>query len=101
MQLKAGVRISGIRPEVVLALGVAAEIYQKYFGTVMTVTSVLDGLHRPGSKHYTGHAADLRVYGLEGRVTAVVDALRAALGEDFDIIPEGDHIHLEFDPKGN
>jgi hypothetical protein len=100
MQLKAGVKLSGVRPELVLALGIAAEIYQKYFSTVMTVTSVKDGSHRSGSKHYIGCAADLRIWGLEGRVTAVVDALRASLGEDFDVVPEGDHIHLEFAPKG-
>lgn len=100
MQLKAGVKLSGVRPELVLALGIAAEIYQKYFGIVMTVTSVKDGAHKSGSKHYVGCAADLRVWGLEGRIVTVVDAIKTALGEDFDVVPEGDHIHLEFDPKG-
>ena len=99
MQLKTGVKLRGLQPELLLALIVADGIYKKYFARDLVVTSVTDGCHKVGSKHFVGQAADLRLWGLEGRVESIVSALVAALGEDFDVVPEKDHIHLEYDPK--
>lgn len=99
MQLKTGVRVRGICPEIILALHIADEIYRKYFASELVVTSLVDGVHSaPRSKHYLGQAADLRIWGLEGRVESIVSALKAALGDEYDIIAESDHIHMEFDP---
>lgn len=105
--LKAGVRLRGLRPEVVMAALVVAGVYEKY-GFSCTITSAVDGRHMDGSEHYTGLALDFRLNDLSGippRTRPMIAAdVRAALGEDFDVIHEGagtenEHLHIEFDPK--
>ena len=102
MMLKLGVRLIGVRPEVVLALAIAETVWARH-GADLVVTAVIDGQHKRSSAHYTGCAADLRVHGLADPSAAASD-LRVALGEDFDVILEAQgapnvHIHLEYDPK--
>jgi hypothetical protein len=83
--------------QILKAIGVAAAIYRRH-DRVLTVTSLMDGKHMEGSKHYTGHAADLRTRNLiSPRVVA--DELAHALGPDYDVVLEKDHIHMEYDPK--
>lgn len=93
MQIKPGVRLHGVRPEVVIAMMVA----NSYIGEFV-VTSVIEGRHSRKSKHYTGCAFDIRTRNLADPLTAK-DALAAMLGADFDVILEKDHIHVEWDPK--
>lgn len=102
MQLKPGVRLLGLRPELVVALIVADEIWRRH-GADLVVTAVIDGVHKRASEHYSGCAADLRVHGVENLAEAV-DELQDALGGDFDVILESAntpnaHVHLEFQPK--
>ena len=102
MQLKPGVRLLGIRPEVVLGLIAAQEVWRKQ-STELVVTACIDGVHKRASEHYSGCAVDLRVHGLPDAAAAQAE-LKAALGEDFDVILENagtptQHIHLEFQPK--
>jgi hypothetical protein len=107
VKLKAGVDVHGVRPELVLALQVAAAVYAGV-GAEMVVTSLLDGRHRRGSFHYQGAAADLRVHVLpddRDQRAGIAAAIGEALGEDFDVIYEGHgtanaHIHLEYQRKG-
>ena len=99
MQLKPGVRIYGIRPEMVWALSACSEVYRKE-GYELVVTSISEGKHQRASKHYTGCAADLRMHMLPNP-GLIVQFLRQALGEDFDVVLEKDHIHIEFDPKAS
>lgn len=64
------------------------------------ITSANDGEHMHGSKHYTGEAIDLRIIDIsmnEARDLAL--GLKKALGDDWDVILEKDHIHVEYDPK--
>lgn len=99
MKIKPDVNIVGMRPELAFALACAADIWAKREQEV-TVTSVVDGRHSRGSLHYTGCAADLRTRDLpSGTETLLADELRTALGDQFDVILERDHIHLEFQPK--
>ena len=100
--LKPGVRLLGIRPELVVAIIVARDIWSKH-NAPFVITSCVDGTHTRASKHYTGCAVDLRTHGLTNPAGAVRD-LQTALGLDFDVIHEGpgtpqEHIHLEWDPK--
>lgn len=63
-------------------------------------TSGTEGEHQPGSLHYVGKAVDLRTRDLTSlQVVQLLGSLRAWLGEDFDVIDEGDHIHVEYDPS--
>ena len=97
MKIKTGVSLNGVRPEVVLALIVVDPILQSY-GQELVITSCMDGRHKRASAHYTGRAVDLRIWDLTNNKQAV-DAMQEALGIDYDVILESNHIHLEYDPK--
>jgi len=63
------------------------------------VTYTTNGRHSANSLHYSGNAVDLRTRDMteEQRQQAVED-LRNELGDDYDVVDEGDHIHVEYDP---
>jgi len=96
MSLKAGVRVLGIRPEMVLALRIVEAVYQAH-GAPFVITSVMEGTHKRASLHYLGCAADLRLPPQDA--ASIVAEAKAALGDDFDVILEGDHVHVEFQAK--
>lgn len=96
MQLKAGVSIAGIQPEIVLALVVAASIFPSDGGELM-ITSAVDGDHMVGSLHYVGAAVDIR-YPTVDIDTFVVDLMNM-LGSNYDVVRERTHLHIEFQPK--
>ena len=95
--IKSGVAIHGLRPEVVLALLIVTPILGTY-EQEMVITSALDGKHKRSSAHYTGRAVDLRIWTLTDQKQCVAD-MQKALGTDYDVVLEENHIHLEFDPK--
>ena len=98
MILKPGVRLQGIRPEVVVALIAAQEIW-KSLGVELVVTSCIDGTHSRGSMHYSGSAVDLRSANLGTNAVSATQRLQTALGNDYDVLLETDHIHVEYQPK--
>jgi hypothetical protein len=99
MRIKSGVRIAGIKPELLFGLRVAETVYE-VFGFPLIVTAVVDGVHKVGSKHYVGMAADLRISHLGNSIAPqIVAMLKSLIDQDFDIVLESDHIHLEYDPK--
>jgi hypothetical protein len=100
--LKPGVRVHGLKPEIVLALIPAHAIWREHGGQLV-VTSGVDGTHKRASKHYSGQAVDLRIQGMPQAAQAIA-ALKLALGDDYDVILEAagtpnEHCHLEYDPK--
>jgi hypothetical protein len=101
MQLKTGVRPTGLRPELLLALIVAAEVW-KSLDEELVITSLNDSKHSATSLHYDGRAADLRTnYFTDEEKQHAAAKLRSALGSnpDYDVVVESDHIHLEYQPK--
>lgn len=99
MKIKAGVRVLGMRPEMLLAVIAAESIWQKR-GVEAVITSCIDGDHSKGSRHYAGCALDFRTSNLPaGSWQEVRDELAGAMEGDFDVVLEKDHIHVEFDPK--
>ena len=96
MSLKAGVRVLGIRPELVLALRIVEAVYQAH-GAPFVITSIMEGTHKRASLHYLGCAADVRLPPQDA--VSIVAEAKAALGEDYDVILEGDHVHVEFQAK--
>lgn len=99
MRLKAGVVFSVV-PSVARRLHVIESIYERVCGREMVITSVSDGVHRAGSRHYTGEAFDIRTRDLEVEVVlSLVRELKAALGKSFDVVLEVDHVHVEYDPS--
>lgn len=67
----------------------------------MTITSAKDGYHSNGSKHYIGDAIDIRTFDMGGEknVDKVCNILSYMLGENYDVVNEYDHIHIEYDIK--
>jgi hypothetical protein len=102
IEFKPSVDLRGIQPEVALALTVAGYVFAEY-RVPLVVTAVRDGRHMAGSRHYSGMAADLRLpsrySALPGIDKVVVSDLTKTLGDQFDVVLEPDHIHLEFDPQ--
>ncbi len=98
MKLKSGVRLLGIKPELLIAIQVANDIWSKY-GQELVITSGVEGAHKVGSKHYSGYGVDLRSrYFSENTKTKVVQELKDSLGSEFDVISHKTHIHIEYDP---
>jgi hypothetical protein len=97
MRLKIGVTVTGVRPEMVLALRVIETVYED-LGAELTVTSITDGKHMDGSRHYEGRAADLRSFNVPAsKLDFLIARMKEALGPEFDVVKEGDHVHVEHD----
>jgi hypothetical protein len=111
MNYKPDVIRDGICEELIYALDVADKLHKDITGVEMTVTSLRDGQHNPGSLHPIGRAADLRTKDMdEEHRKKWYDGCKTALYHlGFDVIWEGckgatpattaAHMHLEFDPK--
>jgi hypothetical protein len=97
--IKPRVKASGLKPEILLAIQEAREVYRD-FGTPLVITSLLDGRHSATSLHYEGLAVDLRTQNLDARVRALVaERIGKALGPEYDVVLESDHIHVEYDVR--
>lgn len=98
--IKPGVDLRGLVPQMAIAYSIALSLYQEKFGVPCVITSGSDGKHGPNSLHYKGKALDFRTNNLRGpQVHPIYLALKEALGAQFDVVLEDDHIHCEFDPK--
>jgi len=96
--VKPGVDFRGLKPEILVAVVVASEVYNE-FGCQCTVTSALDGTHGKVSLHLKGLAVDLRTRVIgKYLVERIVETLKERLGKQYDVVLEKDHIHMEFDP---
>ena len=102
MFFKDGVKVNGVKPEIALALIACNDVFN-YYGKQMVVTSVADGKHSLTSLHYVGFAFDLRgsiAWGFtESELNSIKKDLIEALTDEFDVILEKDHYHIEFQVK--
>jgi hypothetical protein len=99
LSLKSDVRSLGVKPEALLAILIAYSVYQRH-GKNCVITSIVDGKHSRGSIHYAGYAFDLRTRHLtEEELGAIALDLQEALGQDYDVVIEPNHIHVEYQPK--
>ena len=106
---KSGVDIAAWGPQIVLAYVEARNTWGRLFNSMDTpfvVTSGNDGIHGAASLHYVGNAMDIRIrdpYGAwaltDPQARSFEVALKSALGEQFDVVWERDHFHVEFQPK--
>ncbi len=102
MQIKEGVKVEGMRDPIFLALLGADKLYLSYgVEQGVVVTSIMDGVHKKNSRHYTGDAMDIRIWNLPDHISATRASsdLREMLDHDYDVVLEKDHIHVEWDPK--
>lgn len=104
LELKAGVRVFGLRPELLLALQVAEGLWGEHGPATLVVTAVMDGTHKRQSLHYSGLAVDLRLHAVAAEKRAgLVQRLQAALGPDYVVLHEAigqrrEHCHVHFLP---
>jgi hypothetical protein len=91
--------ILDLNQEIQEAYHLAEGIYQDY-GYECVVTSGRDGTHMAGSKHYGGDAIDLRTRHVKDNntIAMIAQELQIVLGDDYDVVVEGTHIHVEYDP---
>jgi hypothetical protein len=104
LNFKEGVRLQGLKPQMLIALQVVEEELGK-MGVDTWITSANDSDHKKGSKHYEGSALDFRtrhIGGLGKSLATSVAKRIAHLG--FDVLYEAggtpnEHLHVEYDPK--
>jgi hypothetical protein len=102
VSVKAGVSIVGVSPEMAFGMVLISGVFQER-GVPCVVTACTDGKHSVGSLHYVGAAVDIR---LPSRFTMNIESdatmrrdLAVALGDEWDVILEVDHLHIEHDVK--
>lgn len=100
LSLKQGVSLRGVQPQVVFAIHVAHAVYAEY-GYACIVTSCTDGKHSRGSLHYVGYAVDFRTRHImeDDTKQLIADLIRQRLGDEYDVVHEPTHIHVEYQPK--
>ena len=96
MLLKPGTDISRIKPAIREKLDDINQIVYTPDEYEMVITSTYEGNHRPGSLHYANLAIDIKN---PKHPKKTIDTLRKELGEDYAVVGELDHIHIEYDPK--
>lgn len=103
LQLKPGVHLAKLSPQMALATIIVHSIYARN-NAICTITSANDSTHMAGSLHYTGNALDFRTKTYVANKAMLVDEIRQALGEEFDVILEAmntdnEHLHVESQPR--
>jgi hypothetical protein len=99
LSMKTGASLRLVQPQA----AVMAQIVEGCYAAInvpCVVTAGSDGIHMVGSLHYKGLAMDFRTSNVpEPSRAELVLAIRAALGAEFDVVLETDHIHAEWQPK--
>jgi hypothetical protein len=99
LRLKKGVKIKGVQPELMLAAQIVDGIYSSYNNSECVITAARDGTHMTKSFHYVGYALDFRIRHIpEGWRDKLYRDICRALGDEFDVVLEKTHVHVEFDP---
>ena len=96
VSIKSGVKLNGVKPETVVGMMIAQETFEPYD---FVITSVSDGKHSENSLHYSGNAFDCRTRHLtESQAQLVALQLKKNLGDEFDVVLEKTHCHIEYQP---
>lgn len=103
LQLKPGVHLAKLSPQMALAATIVHSIYARN-NAICTITSANDSTHMVGSLHYTGNALDFRTKNYVASKTMLIEAIKEALGPEFDVTLEAEntdneHLHVEWQPK--
>jgi hypothetical protein len=96
MLLKFGVDISRLDRQIRRALNHVNIVYAND-GQEVVVTSTYEGDHSPSSLHYGNDAFDIRKPKRSEK--EILAELRRRLGNNYDIVAEKTHWHIEWDPK--
>lgn len=98
LRFTANTRFTDLTPRMTVGIIIANEVFAS-FGLDCWLTSVDDSRHNPGSLHPRGDAIDLRTRFIPKEHRQALPALlKARLSPVFQVIDEGDHIHVEHQP---
>lgn len=101
IKIKDDVNILGLRTELILAV-LAAQSFCSSINKDCVITSCVDSMHSFTSLHYAGCALDFRTRDMNNTEQKMFYAsMKEALGMQFDVILESNHLHVEFQPKYN
>ena len=99
MRIKSGAKVNGMRTEILLAINIADKIWSHH-NQELVITEVTGAKHGNGSLHYIGCAFDGHTrYFTDQEKELVAKDLRDALVNQYDVIVEKTHIHVEYQPK--
>lgn len=97
LKFKTGVNIDDVHQKTYSAMMICCIIYS-FYNLDCVVTSVKDGKHMAGSKHYIGKAFDLRIRQMTVYYRAqIFKKLKIALGKNYTVLLEKDHFHIQYD----
>lgn len=96
MLIKAGVRISRLRPEIRRKLCTISQIVEEIEKDELVITSTYEGNHVPGSMHYANLAVDIRI---GKKAETVTQEIKRQLGRDYYVYLAKYCIHVGYDPK--
>ncbi len=101
-KLKNEVSLLGMTPQMCIASIIVAGVFDKH-GLDAYITSGTEGVHDRASKHFQGNGEDFS-FTEANRISVIMaenitNDCRIALGRDFDVVNEGNHLHIEWDPK--
>ncbi len=100
VRLKQGVKIVGLQAEMAVALQVIDGVYERIGVSETVITSGLDGRHSATSRHYLGYALDIRTRNVPmAQREELTKQVKKALGQDFFVLLERDHLHVNIKPK--
>lgn len=92
--IKEGVQLTASKTVLEILYGVHSAC--ESLGVPCTITSGRDGTHDPHSKHYTDEALDFRVRDIKVDLhQPLVETIKKYLGQNFTVLHEGDHIHVQ------
>lgn len=98
IEVKPHVILRGLNKKMFPVFLKAPSIWRKH-GKNLVITSGLEGKHCKNSRHFAGMALDLRSLNLDRNARIQVrNELAGALGREFWILMENDHIHVEYNP---
>jgi hypothetical protein len=105
--LKDGVHVNGAHFDAVMVriIDVARETAPMMEKGTVWITSANDSEHGDESLHFDDRAFDIRIKNIIGGMEfplaarAWAERMQIALGDDYDVLLEKDHIHVEYDPK--
>lgn len=101
MKVKPGANYDGLTGDMKRACEIIDRVYERY-DYVCVLTSGKDGEHGEGSLHYEGRAGDFRNRQMPAENKGIVATdCRKELGNDFEVILEKTHMHVEHDPQHN
>jgi hypothetical protein len=103
--LKDDVHINGAHfdPVMVRIIDAARETAPMLEKGTVWVTSANDSEHMEGSLHFENRAFDIRIRNIIGDVQYEArlwaERMQVLLGDNYDVLLESDHIHVEFQPE--